>query len=438
MEISKDEHKSIRAEVRTKSKFEEPKFEFEDMIIEHQRKFPRTAAFVESPNYIQAMLKPLRYFYILPIALMKLKLNTIISQNWKAYLKLWIYIFLLCIPNTVLVLGIFAKEAFFNDLIFTVVLPFLIAVLLSLFYLKFTHDGFLGLISAKQIEWLEAPVKEYYDKIYDKRAPKNILLIICSIVSGIGLAIPMIILAWSKGIVLSIVFGIISIIFNPILFYIFFLTSIFMIQNTKIYSQVLETIKNRVSRYIDEYGTLLTRENYEIIWALGDTPGRSIRQLENIPIAGILSALIITLAMIMGSLNQLIYGFYGEMLRWANPPLYDGTLKYSDVVGIIALLIATIMVIVVVFPLYTFSTKMKKFKQKSLIELDNYIYANVIEFEERYADYAKQEAVTMFSLREFIAAMKTIPISTTKILKSVVAVLMWFLNVRRIFLAFAG
>ncbi|GAH51132.1 unnamed protein product, partial [marine sediment metagenome] len=61
--------------------------------------------------------------------------------------------------------------------------------------------------------------------------------------------------------------------------------------------------------YRKEYGTLLTKKNYDLIWSLGDrwSKGRSISQLENIPTAGIISTLIIVIAMAMGNVNQLIY-----------------------------------------------------------------------------------------------------------------------------------
>ncbi|GAH86301.1 unnamed protein product, partial [marine sediment metagenome] len=111
---------------------------------------------------------------------------------------------------------------------------------------------------------------------------------------------------------------------------------------------------------------------------------------------------------------------------------------WTVMVVIISVLIAAIMFLIVYLPLNSFRIKMVKFKMKALIELDNYIFANVVEFELKYAEDAKQENVTMFQLRQYISSMRTIPISTGKLLKSSMAIIIWILNMRRIFTTVAG
>ncbi|MHA1592586.1 MAG: hypothetical protein ACTSUP_08955, partial [Candidatus Heimdallarchaeaceae archaeon] len=323
-------------------------------------------------------------------------------------------------------------------------IPLLGGVLFSLFYLKYTHDGYLGLTLEKRVEWIEKPVREYYAKYYDRYLPKNPIIIILSLLSGIGLNLPMLVITipQTTGTNLSAAttFGIISCIVSPLMFYIFYLATYYLILNTQIYSKILKTIKERLVTYLDEYGTLLNRENYDIIWALGDTPGRSIRQLENIPVAGLLSALITTIAMAMGTINLLIYGFASEMPRLGFPILnfIDADSPWTVMVVIISVLLAAIMFLIVYLPLNSFRVKMVKFKMKALIELDNYIFANVVEFELKYAEDAKQENVTMFQLRNYISNMRTIPISTGKLLKSSMAIIIWIINMRRIFTTVAG
>ncbi|MCG3224679.1 MAG: hypothetical protein H7647_09455, partial [Candidatus Heimdallarchaeota archaeon] len=330
------------------------------------------------------------------------------------------------------------------DLSVSVLIPLLGGVLFSLFYLKYTHDGYLGLTLEKRIEWIEKPVREYYAKYYDRYLPKNPIIIILSLLSGIGLNLPMLLVTIPKttGTNLSVAnaFGIISCIVSPLMFYIFYLATYYLILNTQIYSKILKTIKERLTTYLDEYGTLLNRENYDIIWALGDTPGRSIRQLENIPVAGLLSALITTIAMAMGTINLLIYGFASEMPSLGFPILtfVAADSPWTVMVVIISVLLAAIMFLIVYLPLNSFRVKMVKFKTKALIELDNYIFANVVEFELKYAEDAKQENVTMFQLRNYISNMRTIPISTGKLLKSSMAIIIWVLNMRRIFTAVSG
>jgi len=141
---------SVKANYVVPDEVELPNFDFESLIIEHYKKYPRTAALVENPTYVKAIMQPLRRFYLVPIALFKLKLNTILSMRWKEYLKLWIFVVIMFIP-TLLFTIIPLEKAFtstgrwITDILFNVGTPILIAIILSLFYLKYTHDGFLGL-----------------------------------------------------------------------------------------------------------------------------------------------------------------------------------------------------------------------------------------------------------------------------------------------------
>jgi len=453
METTTSKSIPVKVKVIKPNEVKVPSFEFEDLIIEHYKKYPRTAAMIENPLYLKALENPYLYFYLVPIALFKVKLNSILALKWWNYIKLWFYVVLLFIPTIIMVIVPFQEIAapldlskIMMDLTVSVLIPLLGGVLFSLFYLKYTHDGYFGLTLEKRVEWIEKPVREYYTKYYDRYLPKNPIIIILSLLSGIGINLPMLLMTipQTTGTNLSVAttFGIISCIVSPLMFYIFYLATYFLILNTQIYSKVLKTIKERLTTYLDEYGTLLNRENYDIIWALGDTPGRSIRQLENIPVAGLLSALITTIAMAMGTINLLIYGLASEMPRLGfNFPILTFIAEdkpWTVMVVLISALIAAIMFLIVYLPLNSFRVKMVKFKMKALIELDNYIFANVVEFELKYADDAKQENVTMFQLRNYISNMRTVPISTGKLLKSSMAIIIWILNMRRIFSAVAG
>jgi hypothetical protein len=450
-----DSHPSKPTDVKAKivqpSKVELPEFEFEDMLIEHYKKYPRTAAMVENPRYLDALQNPFKKFYLVPLALFGLKMNTILSLKWKEYLKLWIYVVVLSIPTFIMVYFPFVGKTdpitnnrVVVDVTVSIYTPILIAVLLSLFYLKFTHDGFLGLVMEKRVEWIEEPVREYYSKFYDRKIPKNPFILLLSIGTGLAINIPLIlstptISLFPENVPLSKTFGIISCILSPIWFYIFYVETYYLIQNTRLYSKILNSIQERIEVYLNEYGTLLTRENYDIIWALGDrwSKGRSIRQIENIPVSGILSALIITIAMMMGSINAIIYGIVGRMpeIGFNVGTLLDSSAPWTVIVIIISALLAIILFLVVILPLNKLRKKLKKFKIKALIELDNYIFANVVEFETRYAEEAREESVTMFQLREYIAGMRTFPISTNKIFRTIVAVIIWIVNIQKIFRA---
>ena len=411
-----------------------PVFNFENMIVEHYKRFPRTAVLIENPKYAKALMNPLKSFYLVPIAIFKVKFNTILSMKFWNYMSLWLYILIASIPNSISMYLTFKSNKILGDITFSVIIPILVSSLVALWYLKFTHDGFFGLIIEKKVEWLEKPVKEYYDKYYDKKFSLNVVLVTLSVLTSLGVGIPVLIYASSQGLQSAIIFGIIGMICNLLVFYIFYLSLQYTILNTKIYSKVLNTIKNRINLYLNEYGTLLNSENYEIIWALGDTPGRSIRQLENIPIAGVISALIVTIAMLMGTINEAVLGLVKGVMPTVN--IINSQMSLNAIIATISLVIAIVMVLIVILPLYIFSSKMKKFKVKALIELDNYIFANVMEFEQRYSELAKQETVTIFALREYISGMRTIPISAAKIIKSLTAVAVWFVNVRKIIKAF--
>ena len=425
---------------------EVPSFEFENLLYDHYKRYPKTAAIIENPVYLNALMNPFKKFYIVPIALFRLKLNTILSLGWKEFLKLWIYIGLMFIPTLLFVLlpykGLLppgSPDWRVIDILFNVGTPLLIAIILSLFYLKYTHDGFLGLTIAKRVEWIEKPVREYYAKHYDRHLPVNPLVILASLATGIG--VQMLRIAFG-GFPAAAVFGILACIFSPFLHYIFYVAVYFMLYNTRIYSKVLKPIKEQMDVYRKEYGTLLTKKNYDLIWSLGDrwSKGRSISQLENIPTAGIISTLIIVIAMAMGNVNQLIYSLPPPGMPELNFEFLFIHVGQPATILVVTLsaLVAILMVFYVILPLWAFSIKAKKFKIKALMELDNYIYANVLEFGEKSGEVAKRENVTMLQLREYLANMRTFPISTQKIFRTIMVIAIWVVNILKIIRSVGG
>ena len=447
MESSSPKSISVKAKNVLPDEVELPNFDFEEMINEHYKRFPRTAEMIEKPRLVRALKQPFRRFHLLPAALFGLKMNTILSLKWKEYLKLWIIATIMFIP-TIFFTIIPLEQAFdtklrwIADILFNVGTPILIAILLSLFYLKYTHDGFFGLVQAKRVEFVEKPVREYYEKYYDRPFPRNPLFYLVSLAAGIGIQIPILQYSIEQGFTGATAFGILACIFNPLLFYIFFVASYFMILNTRIYAKALKPFKERMNTYLNEYGTLLRKDNYDMIWSLGDkwSRGRSISQLENIPTAGIISALIVVIAMIMGNVNELIYGFFKEMPP--NPVKNFLFLNESQPATIfvvtISALVAALMVLWIFIPLIAFNGKARKFKIKALMELDNYIFANVVEFGEKYSEEAKQENVTMLQLREFVSSMRTFPISTQKIFRTIMAIAIWVINIFKIIKSVGG
>ncbi|MCE7746906.1 MAG: hypothetical protein GPJ51_00800 [Candidatus Heimdallarchaeota archaeon] len=463
MESNPQKPTSFKAKTIVPDDIEVPSFDFENLLYEHYKKYPQTAALVEKPIYLEALMNPFKRFYLVPIALLKLKLNTILSLKWKDFLKLWIFIVLMYIPSLLFVMLPFQTNGrLLFDIIFNVGTPILIAILLSLFYMKYTHNGFLGLTLAKRVEWLEKPVREYYTKYYDRHIPKNPIIILASLATGIGIQIPMLKVAFGNNPVTSVFgnvgasilnpayfssnaaefFGILTCIFSPFLYYIFFVAVYFMFFNTRIYSKILKPIKQKMDVYRKEYGTLLMRENYDIIWSLGDkwSRGRTISQLENIPTAGILSALIIIIAMFMGNINQLMYSSPppGMPTHNVNFMFLKAGQPATILVVTISALIAVLMVFYVILPLWAFSIKARKFKIKALMELDNYIFANVVEFGEKYSEEAKRENVTMLQLREYVASMRIFPISTQKIFKTIMIIAIWVINILKIIRSVGG
>ncbi|MHA1514662.1 MAG: hypothetical protein ACTSPF_03905, partial [Candidatus Heimdallarchaeaceae archaeon] len=95
MESNPQKPTSFKAKTVVPDDIEVPAFDFENMLFEHYKKYPRTAAIVENPIYLEALMNPFKKFYLVPIALFKLKLNTILSLKWKEFLKLWSYIVLM-------------------------------------------------------------------------------------------------------------------------------------------------------------------------------------------------------------------------------------------------------------------------------------------------------------------------------------------------------
>ena len=141
----------------------------------------------------------------------------------------------------------------------------------------------------------------------------------------------------------------------------------------------------------------------------------------------------------MGNTNELIYGLNGQMpnhniefmfLRAGQP--------MTILVVTLAAIAAALMVLIIFIPLIAFNSKARKFKIKALMELDNYIFANVVEFGERYSEQAKQENVQMLQLREYVASMRTFPISTQKIFRTIMAIVIWVINILKIIRSVGG
>ena len=46
---------------------EVPSFEFENLLYDHYKRYPKTAAIIENPVYLNALMNPFKKFYIVPI-----------------------------------------------------------------------------------------------------------------------------------------------------------------------------------------------------------------------------------------------------------------------------------------------------------------------------------------------------------------------------------
>ena len=406
-------------------------FVFEPFLEEYEKNLPKDIE-PEQVHLLEQLKDPLKNIIHLPNALMKLPLSVTLSLPWKPYLIISLILFLGYLPAFILLpIGFSLMQMPTGPLVITAIIG-IIGYWSAIGSIKITFGLFSNLLNTTRFPWIAEAVKNPFTETYKKSYTKKVFFY-----SIISLIIPFILFIYkalhqiiAKGVspVSAIIGGTLStiaLIFVLPVQAILILSLITIQNNTKIYDKLIEPIKNRVVGYNEGFESILTKNNYEVVMILGDTPGHSLRELGDIPLLGLGTLVLV--------LNSFIYNMLipvlGEVNAFLNSakdhktPVLGGIVSYFSPVGFLFLILLLITVFfsltTIIIPLFKLWWVIRKFRIKALKELDPYIFDEIQDTALGRKEQMEHEALVLFSLRQYIYQMKTSPVDPVKLTQMV-------------------
>jgi hypothetical protein len=440
------------------------KFSFEDFLEEVEEELPEG---LDSNYYnlLPSLQKPLKNLKNLPRAFLTLPINAFLFQPLPQILKIYMIPVILTVPTLLLSLlasysyGIEDYRSLSNGVLFFILASF--GVIVTPIYIKNTYNTFTKLIDTNQAKWLMDPIQKPFAQNYYGKWPRLFLVVSFFIPFILELQILTSPLFFGQGLNLNPVILILSLIglligHIGLTFVIYFnLMAIYFVKvNTSLYQKLLGKITERVDGYNDGHESLLTKNTYEVVKVLADTPGLSIQSLGNIPIYGFLASILI--------INGLIFLIGGPFLTFFiediatnaqdaavaynllpeeeritagilfKPPLdeyFNAKIQIFAVIFYIAIILSLILSFTqVIWPIISISRIMGKFKKKALSELDPFIYGEITNIALDKVKGATMETNTqvLFMLREYIYSMKQSPVNPFIFLQYSILSLIYF------------
>ncbi|MHA1911808.1 MAG: hypothetical protein ACTSYA_08950, partial [Candidatus Kariarchaeaceae archaeon] len=323
-----------------------------------------------------------------------------------------------------------------NTIVFYMLIVFLVlGTVGSLFYFKFTHWAIFRIMNRQKYPWIEEPLKEDYEQYYTKplkNQPRYVQLLALSlslIVSGATFISIMSDIGFSNviGVVLTFILSIITFVSLSGIFYIMIVSTFFIRNNTKSYSAIMGLIKKKTKGYVFGYESILSKQNYEITWILGNSPGHSIREFEYIPLAGFGVSAISTLSLVVISATALFESFNFK------PVIFDGVNDIIILTFIVTFILAVIVSLIsVMYPMFPLGYVMWRFRGKALNELDTYLFDELTKVSLGEEREVKSETQVIFFLRSYLSSLKSAPISPLKIVQILGLIFGYFFTIVRL------
>lgn len=390
--------------------------------------------------------------YKLPQTVFKLPINMVLFLGGKSFRQLVSLPFILILPVFYLIgdIGVFLSSLGIS--IFFSILA-LIGVFIAPMYLRYGYRTFNDIVESSQAPWLteviEGPVRTYYQEKWPR-----IPLIISAVIPLImdfqfvylwiqnGVSIGGFI--W-RGVLLLI--GHFGVAFS---IYLSLLALNYVRINSQLYDKLLKRIRQRAEGYNEGHDSILSKNNYEVVKVLADTPGLSIQSLGNIPLFGLISATIIlnSFVFLLGSpfiismVEQVGQNAYDAAVASylidtsktltevnADPELLKEMISRASTAEIEAksriirniILIALVLSLLlsfsqILFPIISISNIMGRFRTKALKELDPFIYDEITNVALGRKERSDMDLQIIFILREYIYSMKPSPVNPFRIL----------------------
>ncbi len=406
---------------------EEIHFVFDQFLEEYEKNLPKDIE-PEQVHLLEQLKDPLHNVFRIPNALRKLPLSVILSVPWKPYLIISGILFLGYIPAFILLpIGFSLMKMPTGPLVITAVIG-VIGYWAAIGAIKLTYGLFSNLLQTTRFPWIAEAVKAPFSEAYRKSYTKKVF--------GYALAsmmIPFILFIYkavhqivSQGVspmnaTIGLVLSSIALLFVLPVQSILILSLITIQNNTKIYDKLIEPIKNRVVGYNEGFESILTKNNYEVVMILGNTPGHSLRELGDIPLLG-LGSLVLVLNSFIYNMLIPVLGEVNSFLNAAknnNTPVLGALVTYFSPVGFLFLILLLITVFFslsrIIIPLFKLWWVIRKFRIKALKELDPYIFDEIQDTALGRKERMEHETLVLFSLRQYIYQMKTSPVDPVKL-----------------------
>ncbi len=420
------------------------KFDFEDFLEEVEEVLPEG---IDSNYYslIKALQNPLRNLTKLPRALSTLPINALLFQPLKTILI--IYAIPLLISAPMMFLSIMASKLASRGnagtgIVFTIIT--IIGLVVTPLYMKNLYTSFSKMIESNNVKWLTGGLNQPFTKYYHRRWPK--LFFRLSFLIPLVLEVQMFVIGLytSSTLWLNIVYIVLTLIGHvgmAIVIYANFMTLYFVRVNTKLYLELLGRITNKVKGYTDGHESILTKNTFEVVKVLADSPGLTVENLGSIPLLSFFTTVLVVNSMIflLGGplLSNLIENFAiyqrnlaikalasdpdnttKDIIEGAALALLDAKKFMFTLIFIVAMVISFALSLTQITPIFTISGIMVRFRVKALTELDPYIYEDLTNFalNRNISEFADSTTLNLFILRQYIGSMKTRPVSLFKLI----------------------
>ena len=402
------------------------RFEFEDFLDSAERKLPE--GFDPTVLSLLEIIKsPYKRFLQLPKAFQILPIKAYLYLPYNSIIKLYLLVILLSLPTLYLN---FISAALLGSSGIAVVFLIIISlgVIIVPFYLSYMYKTYKQLLNRNDVSWLTNSVAEPFSLLYNSTWPRTLLYV--------SFCIPLIVevqyffssIYFSLSIYPLIALIVLTIIGHfgfALLFYFCCLTIYFINRNMRFYNLLLLNIKTRVTGYTKGHESILTKNTYEVVKVLANTPGLSIQNLGNIPLISFFASIFVVNSLIflvaMPYLNGFIVqtafdvpGIVNTIIGVNTNPSQGARVALFMVVLLLAIVISLVLsVLQVVLPLIFLFRAMLTFRTKALIELDPYIYRDITRFAAETETKITIESSTfmIFILRQYIEGMRPSPVN---------------------------
>jgi hypothetical protein len=415
---------------KTKSSIRYP---FELTIEQSETKLPKGMD-LKNIKRIERLKKPFKNFMHVPSDVLNLPFSAILQQPWQVYLKLSLLsLFMLIAPIISFSLAVYDSTQG-RGFIFAILIVFLVLGSLgSLFYFKFTHWAIFRIMNRQKYPWIEEPLKEDYEEYYTKplknqpRLAQLMAIIISLAITGATL-VAMINNVGTDviGLIFAFILSLVTFVSLTGIFYLMIVSSLFIRNNTRAYSNIMNLIQKKTKGYVFGYESILSKQNYEITWILGNSPGHSIREFEYIPLTGFAVSAVSTLSIVLISVISIFESFGINPNYGLIPGGNDIILMTFVVTFILAVLISLISVM---WPMFPLGYVMWRFRGKALNELDTYLFDELTKVSLGEEREVKSETQVIFFLRSYLSSLKSAPISPLKIIQMLMLIFSYFFGI---------